>query len=72
MLADSPWTVPGAGQATCWDGDAGAHRKTRPSMQPSVPLARVWVGGGVFNVGSSGGGHDYCGCHFLEQKGTLD
>lgn len=41
-------------------------------MQPSVPLARVWVGGGVFNVGSSDGGHDYCGCHFLEEKGTLD
>lgn len=57
-------------QATCWDGDAGAHRKTRPSMQPSAPLARVWVGGGVFKVGSSCWRPRLinCGCHFLENR----
>lgn len=47
-------------------------------MQPSAPLARVWVGGGVFKVGSLMASttrhdrHDYCGCHVLEQgKGTI-
>lgn len=85
LLADDSYTVvrlvpghfsPGASmpcmpfQATCWDGDAGAHRKTRPSMQPSAPLARVWVGGGVFKVGSSCWRPRLinCGCHFLENR----
>lgn len=78
LLDVGPWFSEPVSQATCWDGDAGADRKTSASMQPSAPLARVWVGGGVFKVGSLMASttrhdrHDYCGCHVLEQgKGTI-
>ena len=51
----------------CWDDDAGTDRKTSASMQPSAPLARVWVGDGVFKVGSYLASTTTCGCHFLEE-----
>lgn len=31
----------------------------------------MWVGGGVFKVGSLMGGHEYGACHILEMEGTI-
>lgn len=54
-----PWTVPWL-RARPHAGMAmrGPTGRRGSSMQPSAPLARVWVGGGVFKVGSFAGGQD--------------